>query len=370
MEGWLGFLPLSSIHPLFVSILIMLNINQFLKQMVDWNASDLIIVADAFPTVRVDGELRPLSEGRLAATDTRRLVYSLFNTDEQATFERDYELDFSYFLPDVGRFRVNVHYQRETVAAAIRRLAITAPRFETLGLPDTIREFAAKRNGLVLVTGPAGSGKSTTLAALIHLINTERTCHIITIEDPIEYVYTNENSIIEQREIYTDTHSYADALKHVLRQSPDVILIGEMRDLETMATAVSAAETGHLVFATLHTIDACQTVDRIIDSFPAVQQNQIRAQLSMSLQGIISQVLLPRTDGTGLVPAVEIMKMTQAIAVSIRSSKIAQIYSSIQTGKIHGMQTRDQAIQTLVDRGIVEYDTALSYLKEATYFRG
>ena len=220
------------------------------------------------------------------------------------------------------------------------------------------------------MTGPAGSGKSTTLAALIHLINTQCACHIITIEHPIEYVYTHQKSIVEQREIYTDTHSYANALKHVLRQSPDVILIGEMRDLETIATTVTAAETGHLVFASLHTIDACQTIDRMVDSFPADQQNQIRSQLSTSLQGIISQILLPRADGTGQALAVEIMKTTPAISASIRSNKTSQIYSAIQTGRRYGMQTRDQALKELVQRGIVEYAVALPYIKDLTYFRG
>ncbi len=348
----------------------MLNIEELFKRMVACNASDLILVADACPTVRVDGELRPLSQAQLTAADTHRLIYSLFNADEQAIFEKNYELDFSYVLPQIGRFRVNVHYQKETVAAAIRYLPTDIPLFETLNLPDAVRDFADKRNGLVLVTGPAGSGKSTTLAALIELINTKRACHIITIEHPIEYLYTNQRSIIEQREVYTDTHSYADALKHVLRQSPDVILIGEMRDFETMVTAVSAAETGHLVFATLHTIDACQTVDRIIDSFPSDQQNQIRSQLSMCLQGVISQILLARADGQGLVPAVEVMKMTSAISASIRNNKTPQIFSAIQTGKIYGMQTRDQALKELVMAGIVEYEVALPYIKDLTYFRG
>ncbi len=349
----------------------MLNTEDLFKQMVDCKASDLILVADAVPTVRVGGELRPLTPAEpLTAAQVQLLIYSLLNSDQIALFEKVYELDFSHFLPHLGRFRINVHFQRGSVAAAIRYLSTHIPPFEQLGLPDAVRDFAEMRNGLVLVTGPAGSGKSTTLAALIHLINTQRACHIITIEDPIEYVHTNHQSIIEQRELYTDTHSYASALKHVLRQSPDVILIGEMRDLETIETAVTAAETGHLVFATLHTIDACQTIDRIIDSFPADGQNQIRAQLSMTLQGVISQILLPRADGKGQVVAVEVMKMTPAISASIRSNKTSQIYSSIQTGRAYGMQTRDQALKELVSAGIVEYEVATPYVKDRTYFRG
>jgi twitching motility protein PilT len=346
------------------------NIEDLLKRMVANQASDLLLVADISPTVRVGGELRPLLNAALTSVEARHLVYSLLNAAQIKRFERTYELDFSHFHPDLGRFRVNVHYQRGSVATAIRYLSTHIPLFHELGLPDSVRDFAAKRNGLVLVTGPAGSGKSTTLAALIHLINTQRACHIITIEDPIEYVHTSEKSVVEQREIHTDTHSYAEALKHVLRQSPDVILIGEMRDLETIATALTAAETGHLVLATLHTIDACQTVDRIIDSFPADQQNQIRSQLSISLAGVISQTLLPRTDGAGQVVAAEVMKLTPAIGASIRNNKTSQIYSSIQTGKADGMQTRDQALKALVQAETVEYAAALPYVKDLTYFRG
>ncbi|MCZ6677465.1 MAG: type IV pilus twitching motility protein PilT [Candidatus Poribacteria bacterium] len=346
------------------------NIEELLKQTVEHRASDLLIVADAFPTVRVDGELHPLLHEKLKAAEVRCLVYRLLSAEQIKRFEEDYELDFSYFHPSLGRFRINVHFQKGSVAAAIRHFSTHIPRFDELGLPDSVSDFAAKRNGLVLVTGPAGSGKSTTLAALIHLINTQRACHIITIEDPVEYMHTSDKSVVEQREIFTDTHSYAHALKHVLRQSPDVILIGEMRDLETIAIALTAAETGHLVLATLHTIDACQTIYRIIDSFPADQQNQIRAQLSMSLQGVISQVLLPRADDTGQVVAVEVMKMTSAISASIRNNKPSQIYSSIQTGKSYGMQTRDQALKALVQLGTVEYEAALPYVKDLTYFRG
>lgn len=338
--------------------------------MVARQASDLLIVAETPPTVRVSGELQPLAPEKLTASEARHLIYSLMNPEQIERFESAHELDFSRHHPELGRFRVNVHYQKGAVSAAIRHLATNIPRFEQLGLPDAVREFATKRNGLVLVTGPAGSGKSTTLAALIHLINTSRACHIITIEDPIEYVHTSEKSVVEQREVLTDTHSFAQALKHVLRQSPDVILIGEMRDLETISTALTAAETGHLVLATLHTIDACQTIDRIIDGFPADQQYQIRTQLSMALQGIIAQILLPRADGRGQVVAVEVMRLTPAISAAIRANKTSQIYSSIQTGKAHGMQTRDQALRALVEAGVIDYETALPFVKDLSYFKG
>jgi twitching motility protein PilT len=346
------------------------DIEAYLKQMVARQASDLLIVAETPPTVRVSGELQPLAPEKLTASEARHLIYSLMNPEQIERFESAHELDFSRHHPELGRFRVNVHYQKGAVSAAIRHLATNIPRFEQLGLPDAVREFATKRNGLVLVTGPAGSGKSTTLAALIHLINTSRACHIITIEDPIEYVHTSEKSVVEQREVLTDTHSFAQALKHVLRQSPDVILIGEMRDLETISTALTAAETGHLVLATLHTIDACQTIDRIIDGFPADQQYQIRTQLSMALQGIIAQILLPRADGRGQVVAVEVMRLTPAISAAIRANKTSQIYSSIQTGKAHGMQTRDQALRALVEAGVIDYETALPFVKDLSYFKG
>jgi twitching motility protein PilT len=222
----------------------------------------------------------------------------------------------------------------------------------------------------VLITGPSGSGKSTTLAALIDIINSERACHIITIEDPIEYVHTNKLSIVEQREVYTDTHSFVEALKRVLRQSPDVILIGEMRDADTIKTAITAAETGHLILATLHTIDACQTIDRIIDIFPAEQQQQVRAQLSMCLQGIIAQTLLPRAGGTGQILAAEVMMMTDAIGAAIRSGKNAQIYSYIQTGRMYGMQTLDYALKELYTAGLIDYKAAAPYVRDMMYFRG
>lgn len=347
-----------------------MEIQDLLKITAEKKASDLIISHDATPALRVGGELVSIDGKKLTAADTKRLVYALLNAEQIDKFEQEWELDFSITLPNLGRFRVNVHYQKNSVAAAIRYLSMDIPRFEDLRLPESARELALKRRGLVLITGPSGSGKSTTLAALIDIINSERACHIITIEDPIEYVHTNKRSIVEQREVYTDTHSFADALKHVLRQSPDVILIGEMRDADTIKTAITAAETGHLVLATLHTIDACQTIDRIIDIFTAEQQQQVRAQLSLCLQGIIAQTLLPRTEGAGQILAAEIMVMTDAISAAIRSGKNAQIYSYIQTGRMYGMQTLDYALKELCTAGLIHYEAAAPYVRDLTYFRG
>jgi len=347
-----------------------MEIQTLLQITVERKASDLIISRAALPTLRVGGELVPIEGEKLTEADTKQLVYSLLNAEQIEKFEREWELDFSTTVPNLGRFRVNAHYQKNSVAAAIRYLSMDIPRFEDLGLPESARELALKRRGLVLITGPSGSGKSTTLAALIDIINSQRACHIITIEDPIEYLHTNKRSIVEQREIYTDTHSFDEALKRVLRQSPDVILIGEMRDVDTIKTAITAAETGHLVLATLHTIDACQTIDRIIDIFPAEQQQQVRAQLSMCLQGIIAQTLLPRADGTGQILAVEVMVMTDAIGAAIRSGKNAQIYSYIQTGRMYGMQTLDYALKELYTAGLIDYEAAAPYVRDMTYFRG
>jgi twitching motility protein PilT len=346
-----------------------MEIQDLLQITVDRKASDLIISNDAPPTLRVGGDLVAVKGKKLAGVDTKSLVYALLNDEQIEKFEKEWELDFSTTVPNLGRFRVNVHYQKNSVAASIRYLSMDIPHFEDLGLPEAARNLALKRRGLVLITGPSGSGKSTTLAALIDIINSERACHIITIEDPIEYVHKNKRSIVEQREVYTDTHSFDEALKHVLRQSPDVILIGEMRDADTIKTAITAAETGHLILATLHTIDACQTIDRIIDIFPAEQQHQVRAQLSMCLQGIVAQTLLPRADGTGQILATEVMVMTDAIGAAIRSGRNAQIYSYIQTGRMHGMQTLDYALKELYAAGLINYEAAAPYVRDMTYFR-
>jgi len=349
---------------------ILVKIQDLLASLVKQKASDLILTSDAPPTLRIAGELTPIGTEKLSEADTKRLVYSLLTEEQIKKFEEEWELDFSKTVSDLGRFRLNVHYQKDSVAAAIRYLSMDIPDFGDLGLPEAVRELARKRRGLTLITGPAGSGKSTTLAALIDVINTERTCHIITIEDPIEFVHQNKCSIVEQREVYTDTRSFSEALRRVLRQSPDVIMIGEMRDADTIRTAITAAETGHLVLATLHTIDACQTVDRIMDTFPPEQQQQVRVQLSMCLQGIVAQTLVPRADGLGQILAPEVMIVTTPISSAIRSGRHAQMYSSIQTGRAHGMQTLDFALKELYSQGLIDYDAAAPHVKDTVYFKG
>lgn len=339
---------------------------ELLKKTVEKNASDLILVADAPPTLRIAGALVKLQRDPLTSSETKQLAYEMMNSEQMKKFNQDYELDLSQTLTGLGRFRVNIHYQRGSVAIAIRYLPEKVPCFEELGLPEPVRNLVRKRRGLILITGSAGSGKSTTLASLVDLINTERACHIVTIEHPIEYIHCDKKSLIEQREVYVDTHSFKNALKHALRQSPDVILIGEMRDAETIKTALTAAETGHLILATLHTIDACQAVDRIVDSFQGEKQQQIRSQLSMCLQGVVAQILLPRSDGQGQILAVEVMKVNQAIKTAIRNGKTAQIYSSIQTGKTYGMQTMDNSLKALYNAGLVKYEDILPHVKDRT----
>lgn len=336
-----------------------ISIDELLIKTLELNASDLHITTGLPPVVRLYGELRALDYPKLLPNDTRELIYSIMTQEQRDLFERNWEYDFSYSIPGKGRFRVNVYYQRGSVAAAFRTIPAKIPSIEELRLPPVVQEFAMKPRGFVLVTGPTGSGKSTTLAALINIINETRSCHIITIEDPIEFLHPHKKSVINQREVGTDTRSFANALKYALRQDPDVILIGEMRDLETIQTALTAAETGHLVFATLHTVDAPQTIDRIIDVFPPHQQQQVRIQLAGCLQGIISQQLLPTADGKGRVVACEILVATAGIRNLIREGKTHQIYTAIQTGQKYGMQTLDMALADLVRRGWITYDTAL-----------
>lgn len=335
------------------------TIDELLIKTIELGASDLHITTGLPPVVRLHGELRALDYPKLLPNETRELIYSIMTQEQRDVFERNWEYDFSYSIPGKGRFRVNVYFQRGSVAAAFRTIPVKIPTIEELHLPPVVQEFAMKPRGFVLVTGPTGSGKSTTLAALINIINETRSCHIITIEDPIEFLHPHKKSVINQREVGTDTHSFANALKYALRQDPDVILIGEMRDLETIQTALTAAETGHLVFATLHTVDAPQTIDRIIDVFPPHQQQQVRVQLSGCLQGIISQQLLPTADGKGRVVACEILVATAGIRNLIREGKTHQIYTAIQTGQKYGMQTLDMALADLVRRGWITYDTAL-----------
>jgi twitching motility protein PilT len=326
-----------------------LDFAQVLLEVLDRRASDLHITAGAPPMLRTRGRLTPM-EGYpvLTPTDTREIVYSVLSDGQRQKFETNWQLDFAYQIPGTARFRVNAYFQRSAVGAAFRLIPFEVVPLETLGLPPVVAEFANKPRGLVLVTGPTGSGKSTTLASLIDVINATREEHIMTIEDPIEFLHKHKKCIVNQRELGSDAMSFADALRAALRQDPDVILVGEMRDLETIGTAITAAETGHLVFATLHTQDTPQTIDRIIDVFPPGQQGQVRAQLSVALQGIMTQTLIPTADGAGRCVAAEVLVPTPAVRNLIREAKSHQIYSVLQTGGSHGMQTMDASLAGLV----------------------
>src|SRR3712207_4536792 len=337
------------------------SIDELLEQMVAWNASDLHVTVGTPPGVRVHGEIRRLDHFEALTPDTtRELLYRILSSERQKDLEIKRQLDFSYSIPGVARFRVNVYFQRESLGAAFRLIPTELKSLEELGIPPSLHQLAAKPRGLVLVTGPTGSGKSTTLAAMIDLINSTRADHIMTIEDPIEFLHRHKRCIVNQREIGPDATSFAEALRGALRQDPDVILLGEMRDLETIATALTAAETGHLVFATLHTQDAPSTVDRLIDVFPAAQQEQVRVQIAGTLQGVVTQTLLPRADGGGRVAACEVLLPDDAVRNLIRQAKVEQIYSVMQTGGKRGMQTLEQALAELVLRGIVSQETAVS----------
>jgi twitching motility protein PilT len=325
---------------------------QVLMEVIERRASDLHITAGARPTVRVRGHLVPLDDYPiLSPEDTREIVYSILTGEQRRRLENDWQLDFAYLIPDAARFRVNAYFQRSAVGAAFRLIPTEILSIDELGLPAACHELTRKPRGFVLMTGPTGSGKSTSLAAMIDEINQERQEHIMTIEDPIEFLHAHKQCIVNQRELGTDATSFAAALKAALRQDPDVILVGEMRDLETISTALTAAETGHLVFATLHTQDAPQTIDRIIDVFPPGQQNQIRVQLSVTLQGVITQQLLPTSDGSGRVVACEVLIPTPAVRNLIREGKVHQIPSVMQTGSAFGMQTMDGALATLIRAG-------------------
>jgi twitching motility protein PilT len=335
------------------------------------DASDIHITTGMMPVLRLNGSLLGLSdidkEGicasmfkKLTPQDTKQMVKEIMDEVQYKYFEDAGEIDFSYSIPGVGRFRVNAFKQRCSVAIAIRLIKNEIPSIKSLGLPDVVADLARRPKGLVLVTGPTGSGKSTTLAAMVDLINTEYSYHIITLEDPIEYLHSHKKSIVNQREIGIDSKSFAQALRASLREDPDVILVGEMRDLETISTAITAAETGHLVLATLHTTSAALTIDRIIDVFPPHQQNQVRIQLANTLQGVICQQLLPRADGKGRVVVLEIMVTTPAIRNLIRENKTYQIISQIQTGGKYGMRTMDMSLRELVQKGIITQETAKS----------
>ena len=325
---------------------------EVLLEVIDRRASDLHITAGTPPMLRVRGRLTPM-EGfpSLTPTDTREIVYSILNNAQRQRFENNWQVDFAYQIPGKARFRVNAYMQRSAVGAAFRLIPFEIVPLETLGLPAVVADFATRARGLVLVTGPTGSGKSTTLASLIDVINSTREEHILTIEDPIEFLHKHKKCMVNQRELGSDATSFAEALKAALRQDPDVILVGEMRDIETIGTAITAAETGHLVFATLHTQDTPQTIDRIIDVFPSGQQGQVRSQLAVSLQGIMTQMLLPTADGAGRCVCAEILVPTPAVRNLIREGKSHQIYSVLQTGGAQGMQTMDSALAQLVKAG-------------------
>jgi twitching motility protein PilT len=325
---------------------------EVLLEVIDRRASDLHITAGTPPMLRVRGRLTPM-EGfpSLTPTDTREIVYSILNNAQRQRFENNWQVDFAYQIPGKARFRVNAYMQRSAVGAAFRLIPFEVVPLETLGLPPVVADFATRARGLVLVTGPTGSGKSTTLASLIDVINSTREEHILTIEDPIEFLHKHKKCMVNQRELGSDATSFAEALKAALRQDPDVILVGEMRDIETIGTAITAAETGHLVFATLHTQDTPQTIDRIIDVFPSGQQGQVRSQLAVSLQGIMTQMLLPTADGAGRCVCAEILVPTPAVRNLIREGKSHQIYSVLQTGGAQGMQTMDSALAQLVKAG-------------------
>jgi twitching motility protein PilT len=331
-----------------------LHVNQMLVKVVEMGCSDLHLTAGLPPMVRLDGSIRRL-EGFEVLTPSaiRDLVYGILSQKVRERFENNLELDTAHVVPNVGRFRLNVFQQRDAVGAVFRTIPFEIMSLEMLGLPPSVRQFADLPRGLVLVTGPTGSGKSTTLAALIDIINSTKPLHIMSVEDPIEYLHHHKTAIVNQREVGEDTKSFSEALKHVLRQDPDVVLVGEMRDLETISTALTAAETGHLVFATLHTQDAPQSIDRVVDVFPAHQQQQIRTQLATTIQGIVTQQLLPKANGTGRVVACEILVATPAVRNLIREGKTHQIYSAMQAGAKFGMMTMDQMLANLVKRGAI-----------------
>ncbi len=336
-----------------------LNIKELLTKTIEDGASDLHIAVGAPPTIRLHGDLQPI-EGfdPLTPEQSQELIYSVMNEEQVAEFESEKECDMSFGIEGLSRFRLNVYRDRGSVVAAFRAIPFEVMTFEDLGLPRVVSEFAYRPVGLVLVCGPTGSGKSTTLAAIIDKINRERKVHIITIEDPIEFLHTHGMSLINQREVNADTKSFGASLRRVLRQDPDVILIGEMRDTETIQAALTVAETGHLVFATLHTNDALQTINRIVDVFPSSQQGQVRTQLSFVLEGVVVQQLIPRSDVGGRVLGLEIMVPNPAIRALIRSEKIEQIPSMIEIGTGEGMMTMNQSLYRLVRRGVISLDMA------------
>ncbi|MFQ5455294.1 MAG: type IV pilus twitching motility protein PilT [Nitrospirota bacterium] len=345
----------------------MANLYKLLETMIEKKASDLHITTNSPPQLRIDGRLVPLDMPLLTPAETKQIIYSILSDSQKHHFEENNELDLSFGIKGLSRFRANVFIQRGAVAAAIRTIPFKILTFEELGLPKVINDLIKKPRGLILVTGPTGCGKSTTLAAMIDKINNDIPGHIITIEDPIEYLHTHKKCVVNQREVKSDTKSFKSALKYILRQDPDVVLIGEMRDIETIEAALTISETGHLTLATLHTNSAVQSINRIIDAFPPYQQPQIRAQLSFILEGILSQQLVPRANGQGRTLALEVMVPTPAIRAQIREDKLHQIYSSMQTGQDKfGMQTLNQSLCSLYQKRLITYEdaTSRSYMLE------
>jgi twitching motility protein PilT len=338
----------------------MANLHQLLKAMIEKGASDLHVTTSTPPQLRIDGKLVPLKMPPLSPPETKQLCYSILTDAQKHKFEESNELDLSFGVRGLSRFRANIFTQRGAVAGAFRAIPYKIKSFEDLGLPKVINELVRKPRGLILVTGPTGSGKSTTLASMIDFINTERNEHIVTIEDPIEYLHPHKNCVVNQREVGADTKSFKNALKYILRQDPDVVLVGEMRDLETIEAALTVSETGHLCFATLHTNSAVQTINRIVDVFPPYQQSQVRAQLSFVLEGVLCQALIPRANGPGRAMALEVMVPNPAIRNLIREDKVHQMYSQMQIGQDKfGMQTMNQSLSSLFGRRMISLEDAL-----------
>lgn len=346
-----------------------MEIRELLMLVKEKGASDLHLTENEPPVLRIDGALQRINKEPLTKDDLKRLIYSVLTDLQKAEFERELELDLSLALPDLDRYRVNVHMQKGSVEAALRRVPLEIPSIEGLRLPAIMEALARKPNGLVLVTGPTGVGKTTTLAAMVDLINRERESLIISIEDPIEFIHDNKKSIVKQREVFSDTKSFANALRHALREDPNVIVVGEMRDLETISTTLTAAETGHLVLATLHTPNAPQTIQRIIDVFPPNQQTQVKLQLADCLQAVMSQLLVPHISGKGRVLATEIMVATPGIRNLIREQEIEQIPTLMQTGAQFGMRTMDKSLKELFQNNLISLEAALEKVRHPDEFR-
>jgi len=349
-------------------------LGRWLAELVERKGSDLHLTVGAPPSIRVDGHVEPIDgEPKLEPRQLQQILYAIINQQQRQRFEETLELDFAYAVFGLARFRINLYMQRQSLGAVMRVIPFGIKPLEDLGVPAQVAAFAHLRRGFVLVTGPTGSGKSTTMAAILDLANRSRKDHIVTVEDPIEFLHQHKSCLVNQREVGEDTHSFSAALKHVLRQDPDIIMVGEMRDLETISVALTAAETGHLVFATLHTQDAAQTIDRVVDVFPPHQQQQIRVQLASALQGVVCQTLVRRADGNGRAVATEVLVATAAIRNLVREGKTHQIASAMQAGARHGMHTMDQHLAELVKSGVVTYETALdkcNHVEEFTRLAG